>query len=728
MPNNISGMQPELELDAAHNNTFLHNISYANEDSGVTNYNGSSGNMFIGNLLYGNGDHGIDNYNAPYQTLIGNTAQGNHTAGFNFEGDNGTGSRGAMLRNNISVDNGLNPITGQKSNIRVDASSVSGTSIDYDLVYLSGGGTVEIQWNGTNYSTLAAFQAAIPGQEVHGLQADPLFVAPVAPAGRPPNLVVGDYHIQAGSPAIDSAYADAPGEPIIDLDGNPRLDDPTTTNTGAGVRTYDDRGVYEFQPGGVAPTPTNTSLPTATATANPNFTPTGTPLPTFTPTITFTPMPTVASSSLTFIANADSYVREASGSNYGTSAQLWMDGDVGASYESYLKFTVSGITGTVQSATLRVYSTSSTVDGPPVYATANDWTETGISGNALPALTSSVLDDKGAIASGIWNEYNVTAEITGDGTYSFAFIPTSTDAVSFSSREGSQPSQLVITSAFQSVTATSSATPTFTPTNTPSPTATTTGIPTFTPTNTPLPTATATGIPSLTPTNTPLPTATATGIPSLTPTNTPLLTATATGIPSFTPTNTPLPTATATGIPSFTPTGTPLPTFTPTITFTPMPTVASSSLTFIANADSYVREASGSNYGTSAQLWVDGDVGASYESYLKFTVSGITGTVQSATLRVYSTSSTVDGPPVYATANDWTETGISGNALPALTSSVLDDKGAIASGIWNEYNVTAEITGDGTYSFAFIPTSTDAVSFSSREGSQPSQLVITIAP
>jgi hypothetical protein len=125
---------------------------------------------------------------------------------------------------------------------------------------------------------------------------------------------------------------------------------------------------------------------------------------------------------------------------------------------------------------------------------------------------------------------------------------------------------------------------------------------------------------------------------------------------------------------------------------------------------------------------VDGDVGASYSAYLKFTVSGIAGTVQNATLRVYSTSGTVDGPTVYGTTSDWTETGINGNTLPALTSSVLDDKGAIASGVWTEYNVTAQIAGDGTYSFAFIPTSTDAVSFSSREGSQPPQLVITIAP
>jgi hypothetical protein len=117
-----------------------------------------------------------------------------------------------------------------------------------------------------------------------------------------------------------------------------------------------------------------------------------------------------------------------------------------------------------------------------------------------------------------------------------------------------------------------------------------------------------------------------------------------------------------------------------------------------------------------------------YEGYLKFTVSGVIGSVQSATLRVYSTSGTVDGPAVYATTNNWTETGITWNTRPARTSAGMDDKGAIATGVWVEYNVTALITGDGTYSFVLVTTSTDSVSFSSREGSQPPQLVLKIGP
>ena len=243
-------------------NTIINNITYANEDSGIQCYSGAQANLIIGNLSYGNGDHGLDNNNAPNNVIVGNTAQGNVTAGINLEG----GSSGATVANNVSVDNGLRlqvgggTASGQPTNIRVDATSITGTTIDYDLVYLSTG-TGMIQWNGTTYNSLSAFQTAVSGQETHGLQADPLFVdaAPVAqrPAGAPYNVAInlGDYHLLGGSPAIDSANSSAPDESVTDIEGQPRADDPATTDSGAGTRTYDDRGAYEFQPSGSINTP-----------------------------------------------------------------------------------------------------------------------------------------------------------------------------------------------------------------------------------------------------------------------------------------------------------------------------------------------------------------------------------------------------------------------------------------------------------------------------------------
>jgi parallel beta-helix repeat protein len=240
------------------NNTIIHNITYGNEDSGIQLYSGAQSNLIIGNLTYGNGDHGIDNNNAPGNVIVGNTVHGNVTAGINLEGS--TGSGGATLANNISVDNGLRlqvgggTASGQPTNIRVDANSIAGTTMDYDLVYETDGTSQTIQWNGTSYTTLGAFQTAVPGQETHALQADPLLVGPAAiaqrPASAPFNVAVnvGDYHLSAGSPAIDSANSGAADEPATDIEGQPRVDDPATTDIGAGPRTYDDRGAYEFEP------------------------------------------------------------------------------------------------------------------------------------------------------------------------------------------------------------------------------------------------------------------------------------------------------------------------------------------------------------------------------------------------------------------------------------------------------------------------------------------------
>ena len=70
------------------------------------------------------------------------------------------------------------------------------------------------------------------------------------PAAAPYSMSVnaGNYYIQSGSPAIDSANSDAPSEPAFDILGRPRMDDPSVVDSGSGVRTFDDRGAYEFFP------------------------------------------------------------------------------------------------------------------------------------------------------------------------------------------------------------------------------------------------------------------------------------------------------------------------------------------------------------------------------------------------------------------------------------------------------------------------------------------------
>jgi calcineurin-like phosphoesterase family protein len=154
-----------------------------------------------------------------------------------------------------------------------------------------------------------------------------------------------------------------------------------------------------------------------------------------------------------------------------------------------------------------------------------------------------------------------------------------------------------------------------------------------------------------------------------------------------------------------------------------------STLTFITETDAQVEENNpDTNTGTANDLEVTNANNRSIESYLRFTVTGTSGTIQNALLRVYSTTnSTRNGPAVYATGSTWTETGITWNNRPARTSGAADNKGSISKDTWVEYNVTALVTGNGTYSFVLAGDSNDNVVFSSREGSNPPQLLLTFA-
>ena len=188
----------------------------------------------------------------------------------------------------------------------------------------------------------------------------------------------------------------------------------------------------------------------------------------------------VLTTSFTFIAEADSQVKEASSSrNYGYFSTLQADGASDPDVESFIRFTVTGISGPIQSAKLRVYDTTNgSVNGPAVYETGASWTETGITWNNRPSRTTGALDNKGSISTNTWVEYDVTSSVTGDGTFSFVLAADSNDAATFSSRQGSHPPQLVVTADnISSPTPENTATPTLTPGNTATDTATPSPIP-----------------------------------------------------------------------------------------------------------------------------------------------------------------------------------------------------------------------------------------------------------
>jgi hypothetical protein len=217
-------------------------------------------------------------------------------------------------------------------------------------------------------------------------------------------------------------------------------------------------------------------------------------------------------------------------------------------------------------------------------------------------------------------------------------------------------------------------------------------------------------------------------------TDTPTATLTSTPTPTDTPAVTDTPTFTPTATNTLAVTDTPTATLTSTPTTTTTPTAGSGgTLTFTTVADAKVYESNPTtNYGTSSTLVVDSGTSAGKNSFIRFEVSGITSSVQSATLRVFSgTDGTSNGPAVYLADSNWIESGTGGvnwNTQPALLSGAFDDKGAIATNTWIEYDVTALVTGDGTYTFALETDSTNGVNFSSRQGANPPQLIVTFGP
>ena len=153
---------------------------------------------------------------------------------------------------------------------------------------------------------------------------------------------------------------------------------------------------------------------------------------------------------------------------------------------------------------------------------------------------------------------------------------------------------------------------------------------------------------------------------------------------------------------------------------------ATKTATFTPVADARVEKAHPStNYGGSTSLAVD----TGKASYLRFTVSGLSGTVQSAKLRLYVTNGTGNGPAAFRTGDAWTEKGsgsITWKNRPAPIGAALDDKGKVPASAWVEFDVTPAVAGNGTVSFVLTGQSSDSFAAYSREQSGKSpQLVIT---
>ena len=567
----------------------------------------------------------------------------------------------------------------------------------------------------------------------------------------------------------------------------------------------------------------------------------------------------------TFQPAHDAHVQSLTPStNYGAATELRLDTNSASDVtDAYLKFTVTGVTGILQSAKLRLRCTDGSSQGGSVYAVSNDykdgsapWVESGLLWTNAPAISGSALGTMGSISAGQTVEINVTAAVTGDGTYSFAIHTTSSNASLHYSKEGATRPELVIETlpappvitAFAPVSGTATTEVTITgavfstatvvafngvpaaftldsdtqiratvpanattgkisitnPDGTGSSPANFTVLPplvisSFTPASAPVGTeVTIKGVRfnSLTAVafnGTPatfvldadtlvratVPVGATTGKISMTnaigtgssATNFTVLAPPA--IASFSPANGPITTevtingnfftgTTAVSFNGFTATAFTVDSDTKIRASVPSGATPSAGkitvtnglgsgmsatnftidlanlATFAPKHDSYVNSSSPtSTNGTSSSLRARTSSSEIMQSYLKFDVTGFSGTLFSAKLRLYVSDASPDGGGIYSVSNNykasatpWLESALQWNNAPEMTGTALSSTGAVILNQWVEFDVSAAIVGNGTYSFGLKSNNSDKVYYRAKENGTATapQLVIMTTP
>jgi len=157
-------------------------------------------------------------------------------------------------------------------------------------------------------------------------------------------------------------------------------------------------------------------------------------------------------------------------------------------------------------------------------------------------------------------------------------------------------------------------------------------------------------------------------------------------------------------------------------------------LTLTALDDAKIKSTSAStNYGSESTLRVREGTSSSdtfYRTYIKFRVTGLTGTVTGVKLRLTvdgaSGSESKDSGEVYLLANNsWSESTLTWSNRPAITGSPVGTAVSAPLGGTIAIDLGTAITADGTYTLALASHSTDSAIYRRKEKSSPPALVFS---
>jgi hypothetical protein len=148
---------------------------------------------------------------------------------------------------------------------------------------------------------------------------------------------------------------------------------------------------------------------------------------------------------------------------------------------------------------------------------------------------------------------------------------------------------------------------------------------------------------------------------------------------------------------------------------------------FRPSADTYVNEGHpNKNYASAGRLHTQAGSRPAKRAYVRFDITGLSGPVTRAKLRLFVASGTSNGPAVYRTG-EWPMNPLTWAGRPAPISGPRDDKRRLVRDTWAEWDVTPWVTHNGAYRFALKGGAAEAARFMSHETILQPQLVVTTA-
>ena len=154
-------------------------------------------------------------------------------------------------------------------------------------------------------------------------------------------------------------------------------------------------------------------------------------------------------------------------------------------------------------------------------------------------------------------------------------------------------------------------------------------------------------------------------------------------------------------------------------------------ITLTPEADTQVKVGSTTNLGADLQLRTREEnpvASSTYRTYLRFNVAGVTGTVNTVTLRLWVNTASSNTQTVLNTTSNpaWPEATTNGTNAPAIGTTVYGSSTASPAGAYKDITLfPLPISGNGPVTLAVKSSSTTSAYYSSKEGAHAPQLVIT---